>query len=111
MPEYLTVADFLAYDSQMSSKIGRINDGVDAVQEQVNNLTSAFTAYVAETDAYRIQNDKRMDGIDARLDGIDARLDGIDKRLDTLSRELADVKRMVSRGFALIFARLEIVQP
>ncbi len=101
MPDYLKVDDFLANDPLMSKKIGSLRDSVDAVRGQVDSLTMAFTNYVAETDAYRIANDKRLDGIDARLAGVDGRLDKLEQAVNTLAQT-------VSQGFTLIFARLGI---
>jgi len=94
MPEYLTVSDFLAYDSQISGKIGKVSDTVEVVRAQVSSLLTGFKNYVSETDSYRLVNNKRLDGVDMRLDRIDG--------------ELADIKQAMNRGFALIFARLGI---
>ncbi len=103
----------------MSKKIGNLHDGLDAVQAQVSGLTTAFKSYVAETDLYRIANDKRLDGIDTRLAGVDTRLSNIDTRLDNLQNDLNDFKQAVNvrfdkleqtmnQDFALLFARLGI---
>jgi uncharacterized phage infection (PIP) family protein YhgE len=94
MPDYLTVEDFLTYDAQMTRKIGRVNDTVETVREQLDNLTVAFKNYVAETDTYRLANDQRLGNIDTQL--------------ADLRSELADMKQAMSRGFTLIFAHLGI---
>jgi predicted nucleic acid-binding Zn-ribbon protein len=92
--QYLKVDDFLIYDAQLTRRLGRIDDNIEALRGQVSNLTGAFTAYVAETDKYRNETDKRLNNIEG---------------------ELADIKRTVitlaqtmNRGFALIFERLGI---
>ncbi len=90
MPEYLTVSDFLANDSQVSKKIGGLRDSVDAVREQVTSLAGTLKNYIAETDAYRIATNNRLDNIDSRLDRLE---------------------QVVTQGFALIFARLGITAP
>ncbi len=105
MPEYLTVSDFLANDSLLSKKIGGLRESVDAMQAQVGSLTSAFTSYVAETDAYRIANNKRLGDIDTRLDHLQNDLNDFKRAVNT---ELADIKQTMNRGFALLFARFGI---
>ncbi len=94
MPDYLKVDDFLTYDGQMTKRIARVDDKVDAVREQVNRLNTTLIAYIAETDTYRNKTNKR---------------------LSTIESELADVKHVVStlaqtisQSFAIIFAHLGI---
>lgn len=106
MPDsYLTVADFLAYDKQLMGKLGRIGDNVVAAREQVNHLDETFTAYRAETDAFRIQTRQDFAQINQRLDGIDARLDTLEQatktRFDTLEQKM-------TQGFTVLFAHLGI---
>ncbi len=98
MPEYLTVSDFLANDSQMSKKISGLRDGVDAVDLKVSSLQAAFKNYVAETDTYRLETSKQLSDLRSDLNDLKQ---AVSLRLDTLERTM-------ERGFALIFARLGI---
>jgi hypothetical protein len=88
MPDqYLKVDDFLIYDAQLTRRLGRIDDNIEALRGQVNTLTTAFISYVAETDKYRNETDKRLNAIEGTL---------------------ADIKQTMELGFSLIFARLGI---
>jgi hypothetical protein len=105
MPDYLTMEDFLTYDTQMTRRIGRVEDTVEAVREQVSNLTVAFKNYVSETDTYRIANDKRLGSIDGRLDNIESRFERFEQAANSRFDAL---EQTMNRGFALIFAHLGI---
>jgi len=98
MPEYLTVADFLAYGAQMTRKIGRVNDNVDTVREQVNSLATIFKTYIAETGSFRLETNKRLDRIESRLDSFEQT---VNSRFDVLEQTM-------NCGFALIFTHLGI---
>ncbi len=91
MPDqHLKIDDFLTYEGQLTRRLGRMDDNLEALRGQVNALTGAFKSYIAETDLYRIETNKRLAGIDTRL---------------------SNLEQMVSQGFALIFARLGITPP
>jgi DNA repair exonuclease SbcCD ATPase subunit len=98
MPEYLTVSDFLTYDAQMTRRIARVEDKVEAVREQVNNLTIAFTSYVAETDKFRNETNRQLSELRSDLNGLKQ---AVNSRFDTLEQTM-------EHGFSLIFARLGI---
>ncbi len=100
MPDYLTVSDFLANDSQMSKKIGGLRDSIDAVDAKVSSLSTAFKSYVSETDAYRIANDKRLADLQNDLNAFKR---SVNERFDRLEQTM-------ERGFALLFAQLGIQQ-
>ncbi len=94
MSDYLKVDDFLAYDSQISKKLGGLRDGLDAVQAQVTGLSNAFRNYVAETGTYCIETNKRLSNIESELAGV--------------KHAVHTLAQMMERGFTLIFARLGI---
>ncbi len=82
----------------------------------------AFKNYVAETDTYRIANDKRLDGIDTQLNSIETQLSdlrsdlndfkqGANSRFDMLEQAMSTLTQTVSQGFTLIFAHLGITSP
>ncbi|SRR5579884_1442142 len=111
MPEYLIVSDFLANDSLMSKKLGSLRDSVDAVREQLSSITGAFKNHIAETDAYRIANNKRLDGIDTRLNNIDTQLGDLHSDMTDIRQAMSTLAQTVSQGFALVFAHLGITPP
>jgi hypothetical protein len=101
MPDYLKVDDFLAWEAQLSRKLGHMSGDVHTVKGQMSSLMTTFIKYVNETDAYRLANDKRLGNINIQLADLRGEVADIKQTVGTLAQT-------VSQGFTLIFARLGI---